>query len=785
MPWLALLLCAPALAAQPASTIGFADDPAREETVAATPGASDTGPAPTGATVQITASKSRSAVALAAREIQLSLPGTNPLKALQALPGVSFQTADPWGNNEQNLSLFIHGFSGQQLGYTLDGVPLGDQQYGNYNGLSPQRAVISENVSRVLLSSGAGDLGTASTSNLGGTIEVFSMDPSSQRGASFAQTLGSHAAARSYVKLESGLLDESTRLAVSLLRQQARAWDFDGRQGGQQANAKLVHQRGDIKWTLFANHSDKTEPNEDATVHVAGETSAPETRPFTYPNLDYALGYLTPAGGPPPSAGPNYRNYFGVAQRRDNLAYVKLEFDLTPDIHWSGQLYFHGDDGLGAVAGPVGVAGLPALFAVYYPGQDLKQVFGGSGYAVRTTEYQIRRAGFIKRVQGQFGDHHVEVGGWVERNRSRAYRRWYRFDALHPITPYQQPTDLAFTQYGSEIDNVVAQLYAQDEWCLRRGLCLQGGFKSSLQFADGIFPVQPKVGAIAGGSTALPQGSITTKRWFLPQAGLVWDADATTQAFFNAQRNLRQFVTYGAVGPSPWSLSSQSAFDLFKATARPETSLTLEGGLRTRSPWQLNERWSISGQASVYHVDFRDRLLQISPTPVISSIVNGNPILANVGGVRTDGVDLAGTIQGAPGWSFYNALSYNRSRYMDDYSSGPALVRTSGKTVPGSPTWMNKFVASARLGGADISLIGDYVGRRYATYTNDLDVPSYFIAGLTVSGKLQPHLRLALNVANLNGARGILTPVIGAASGTYNSYPIPPRQVFLTLAADF
>ena len=65
------------------------------------------------------------------------------------------ETADPWGNNEQNESLFVHGFNTQQLGSTMDGVPLGDQQYGNYNGLSVSRAVTSENVQRVELSSGA------------------------------------------------------------------------------------------------------------------------------------------------------------------------------------------------------------------------------------------------------------------------------------------------------------------------------------------------------------------------------------------------------------------------------------------------------------------------------------------------------------------------------------------------------------------------------------------------------------------------------------------------------
>jgi hypothetical protein len=71
------------------------------------------------------------------------------------LPGVLYITADPWGNNEQNAQLFIHGFSVSQLGYTMDGVPLGDQNYGNFNGLSPQRAVISENVGRTVVATGA------------------------------------------------------------------------------------------------------------------------------------------------------------------------------------------------------------------------------------------------------------------------------------------------------------------------------------------------------------------------------------------------------------------------------------------------------------------------------------------------------------------------------------------------------------------------------------------------------------------------------------------------------
>jgi hypothetical protein len=35
-----------------------------------------------------------------------------------------------------------------------------------------------------------------------------------------------------------------------------------------------------------------------------------------------------------------------------------------------------------------------------------------------------------------------------------------------------------------------------------------------------------------------------------------------------------------------------------------------------------------------------------------------------------------------------------------------------------------------------VQLVGDFVGKRYATYTDDLDIPGYFLLGLNVSGKV-------------------------------------------------
>jgi hypothetical protein len=744
------------------------------------------------ATVEIATRKTRSSVAMTKSDMQKILPGINPLKALETLPGVSFQTADPWGNNEQNLSLFVHGFSGQQLGYTMDGVPLGDQQYGNYNGLSPQRSVISENVGSVILSSGAGDLSTASTSNLGGTIETFSSDPQQSRNLAVQQTVGSYNTSRTFVRYDTGNFGNGNSAYISGVHHEQKAWDFNGRQGGDQINAKYINQSSLGKLTLFVDYSDKIEPNEDSTVHSATEKYQPYTRPFMYPNFQQALSYLSATGGTPAAEGNNYRNYYSDAQRADYLTYAKFDMNIGESTTWSNQVYYHNDDGVGVVAGPIGVAGLPALFAVYFPGQNLKQVFGNSGYATRTTEYAINRNGWLSTVNTEFGNHKLQGGLWLEHNRSSAYRRWYALDVNNPSSPYDRPANPLITQYGSQIDNKVAQIHLQDEWRMRDDLALQAGFKSSLQFADGQFPVQPAKGAIANGSLALPVGEIITKKWFLPQLGARWDITPQDQMFVNVQKNMRQFVTYGGGGASPWSLASQSAFDLFKATAKPETSITYELGMRTSHQLDLGALSAVDGQVNLYHVDFKDRLLTISPTPVISSIIGGNPVLANVGSVKTDGIDISGTLHFGRTFSFYDALSFNRSTYSDNYSNGKDIVATASKAVPGSPEWMNKFVATLSVADTEFQLIGDHVGKRYATYTNDLDVPSYFLMSLGVSGKLPflnsswvKNARYRLNVSNLANRAGSLNVVVGAASGTYNTFPIAPRQGFLTLMADF
>jgi iron complex outermembrane receptor protein len=773
------VLCLPAIAAEDAAT----QQPNEDDLEA----------------IVVTANRAtRSSVAMGAVEAQKVLPGISPLKAIEALPGVVYETADPWGNNEQNESLVIHGFTTQQLGYTMDGVPLGDQQYGNYNGLSVSRAVTSENVSRVELASGAGALGVASTSNLGGVIETYSSDPSKMFGVDLRQTGGSYSTTRTFVRVDSGEFGTGNSAYISYLHHDARAWDFDGHQRGDQVNLKFVHDDSIGKLTFFADWQYKVEPNEDATAfgnqQVAGSHFFPYTRPFLYPDYNAGLAYLDFKGAPPAAFGNNFSNYFSAAQRADALTYLNYDWHMSDDITWSNQVYYHNNSARGIVAGPVNQAGLPGLFASYFPGQDLVQTFGGTGYEVRTTEYEIHRAGERSTLSWHLGGHQVEAGLWYEHNTSAQGRRWYPFSAANnDLTPYNIPINPAFTQYDFRFVSKDTQLHLQDAWQVLPYLSLQAGWKASLQTAGNTLPVQQK-NLPTGTQTNYPIGTIVSNNWFLPQLGAIWDLTSNEHVFFNFQKNLRQYIPYGAgsnfYGSSPWSLGSQAAFEKFRTEAHPETSLTYDLGLRSNHELDWGWLTSVEGQVNYYHVNFSDRLLNIAAYNFINP---GAAILVNVGGVTTNGADLAATLHFGQHLNFYNGVSYNKSTYDSDYLTGavPAPVATGGKQVPLTPEWLYKTVLSTNFGPFEAQVNGDYVGRRPVTYLNDLSVGGTFLTGLEASYLFEKPLglghvdsiKLSANVANLTGIRGVSTAVVTSNSGGYQAYPIAPRMFFLTVSA--
>ena len=144
------------------------------------------------------------------------------------------------------------------------------------------------------------------------------------------------------------------------------------------------------------------------------------------------------------------------------------------------------------------------------------------------------------------------------------------------------------------------------------------------------------------------------------------------------------------------------------------------------------------------------------------------------------------------------AISYNSSAYSSNYTAGataggvPTVVPIAGKQVPITPDWLNKFIASTNWGNFEAQVSGDYVGRRYATYLNDLAIGGQFQLGLEASYTFDDvgideikKFKISGNILNLTDTTGISTINVpgSPASGGYSAYPLSPRMFFVTVGA--
>ncbi len=731
--------------------------------------------------------QTRQTQTVTATDLSLLTPGTSPIKAIEKLPGVNFQSADAFGAYEWSARISLRGFNQNQLGFTLDGVPLGDMSYGNYNGLHISRAIISENLGAVTLSQGAGALGTASTSNLGGTIMFTSRDPGHTPDVAASGTYGSDDTYRAYARLETGDIGPF-RAYLSYAYLDAGKWKGDGAQRQHQANAKLVGDLGAGRLTAYVDFSDRRENDyQDLSADLirrlgygwdnfAPDWRAAYTAAAVYQNQATIAGYnagiangtipvRTPLVLPYPTYGTAFAApitsvddayYDAAGLRRDWLGSVKFETPLTDSVRVSLQSYYHDNHGQGLWWTP------------YVPSPT------GAPISVRTTEYDIRRAGAIGTVFADLGANHLEAGLWYESNDFRQARRFY---ALANTLAGSSRGSLDFKKdpFATQWDykfNTDTLLYHVADTLDLGALTVSGGWKG-IRVTNRANPI------VQGG---FPTGTIRSKDLFLPQVGVLFRLTSQAELFANYTENLRAFVS--AVTSGPFS-TSQAGFNAISGSLKPERSKTAEGGARLRSgPLQL----SLAG----YYVDFSDRLLGITSGPGIV----GNPtILANVGSVRSYGAEAAATVRLPRGFSATASYAYNDSTYRDDVVNG-AGARTAlrGKTVVDSP----RHIASGELAYAGPLLFGrvgaNYQSRRYYTYLNDQAVPGRVLMDASLGVKVPAGLgfltgfALEGSVTNLTKRRYVATVGSNGYTNSGDSQTLlagAPRQWFVTLRRGF
>lgn len=706
--------------------------------------------------------ETRQVQSINAQQIDHLPPGTSPLKAIENLPGVNFQSSDPFGAYEWSTRIVVRGFNQNQLGFTLDGVPLGDMTYGNHNGLHVSRAIPSENVARVELSQGAGALDIASTSNLGGAVEFSSATPHEDFGVRFEQMLGDDSARRTYVRVDSGAFGAGTRAYLTALDSSTEKWKGEGDQQQRMYNVKLEQPIGSATLTGYYNYSDRAEIDyQDLSHDIIARRGWDWDNWYSDWGAAVGAAQACNAGGQvnPVVCDDAYWNASGL--REDSLGYLKLDLPIGSDIEWATTAYMHTNEGQGLWGTP------------YVPTPD------GAPLSIRTTEYEIDRYGALTGLTWTLGSHQIGAGAWYETIDFTQARRFYaepsRQAPTRDFEDFQRNPMATQWEYDFETETVV--FYLQDTLSLTDSLRLNAGFRA----VNSENTIETVVGEAKS-------GSIETDEPFLPQIGINWAINGSNELFAAAARNVRAFVGSNTSGPFS---TTAAAFAAFRDTIEPETSTNYELGWRFQGA-------TVQTSLTAYHVDFEDRQLGISQCV---GILGCPSVIANVGSVKTNGVEAALSWRIVDDLTWFTSAAWNRSEYDDDYTvadsdGNPVTIEAAGKLVVDAPEILAQSELAYDNGRVFARIDVNYVDERYYTYLNQGSVDDYVLLNAGIGLRLPDfgvirELTIQADFANLTdedyigtiGTNGFVNADPGGTTQTLQRGA--PRQAFVSVKARF
>lgn len=718
----------------------------------------------------------RQVTEIGAADIQLTTAGSSPFIALRKLPGVNFQSADPFGTYEWSTRITLRGFNQNQLGFTLDGVPLGDMSYGNTNGLHISRAIISDNIGQTRVSQGAGALGTASTSNLGGTIEFFSRDPQDELGIAGNVTYGDSSTLRAYGTLDTGDLG-GFKAYISGAYIDADKWKGFGSQRSTQINAKVVADLSpSTTFTAFVNYSDRKESDyQDLSLGMINRlgydwdnisndwplavrlafigANRGDTGVVVAPN---AFGTTYPA--PITSVDDTYFDAAGL--RRDWLASARIEQQFGDAVTGGLQGYYHTNKGQGSWITPYRASpgGLPISF--------------------RTTEYEIERIGVLGDLKAEFGGHTVQLNLWYENNDFEQARRFYDMGNSQTVpgaSALDYQSNPFFTQWNNAYNTRTFQYAVQDEWALSDALTITAGVKGQ--------SVKLEATAINPVPGPLALGEIKSEDFFLPQIGVLYTLGGGNEIFASFTQNQRAFTAAATTGPFA---TSAAGFAALRDRIEPEKTDSYEVGFRFGEG-------QLSGVIAAYLVNFSNRLLAVPQGP---GIVGNAALLSNVGDVRSVGAEIGLQWQPIADFTVTGSYAYNENTYRNDIvnQAGVVVQAIDGRTVVDSP----ESIANLELAYDDGMFYArgnaNYTSERFFTYSNDRSVDGRVLVDALIGVRLNSDnkflngLALEGTVTNLfdeDYVGTIGSNGFGFSGDNQTLLAGAPQQFFVTLRKDF
>lgn len=730
--------------------------------------------------------KSRSTVTKAATEKDLAT--SNTYQALSLLPGVNTFNHDATGLFGGGIT--IRGFNSDQLGFTINGVPVNDS--GNY-AVFPQEYTDQENVCTQTLAQGAPDVESPHIGATGGSIGIITCDPEDKHRGRFTQTLGERNLSRTFLRVDSGrFADNKAKVFVSLSHSQADKWKGAGK-------AKRDHLDTAFSFDLSSNVRvvgsllyNRAVNNNIGTLSVAQLAANGYFWDFS---TTFTPGHLTPvAGTAQKETGPTPQFYKLALNPFENAigsisAVVRLaestQLKVQPYM-WYGygtggvqQRAFSETGFLNTTTGKIG-AGVD----LNGDGDTLDTVVIANSSVTRT-----QRPGVTAELSHIVGSHQLKFGLWYERAQHRQTGPGVAVDAEgNPADVWlrngqiRRPDGTPFESRDWLTVSPSQQVYVADNFSFLN----DQGLLSVAVRAPHITRKFTNYPSEAGGASLVGYTFEKSYSDVLPQVGLRFNLSKEQQLFAAVAKNFRAPPNF-AFAPTNNNVVVTGGVPTLAGVVEAETSITTDLGYRFQS-----KLGSLS--ATLFNVDFKNRQAN-AYDPVLDK-----SIYTNAGNVNNRGLELEAGTAVYGGFSAYASLTYQKSKVKSDITVAKnQTIATTGKEFPLTPGQMAGLSVQWADGPMYVRVKAKYHGKQYATLMNDEEVPSYTVGELAAGYKLpdmgmMKNMQLRLNVSNIGNTRyrnpssGSVVNAVKVGNtnpGTVFYYLGAPRMASLSFSADF
>lgn len=176
--------------------------------------------------------------------------GQSVFDALNKVPGFNFTNNDPYGNSGGNVR--IHGFDGNHISFTWDGMPLNDT--GNY-AIFTNQVADSEIIGSASVNQGTTDVDSPTAAATGGVVSIVTSRPREEWGAMSDSSAGTNNYKREFLRLDTGEFGpwHTTAFASGSYTSYDK-FKGPGYLKKQQFNAVVYQDLGDLGWIQLAMH---------------------------------------------------------------------------------------------------------------------------------------------------------------------------------------------------------------------------------------------------------------------------------------------------------------------------------------------------------------------------------------------------------------------------------------------------------------------------------------------------------------------------------------------------